>query len=79
MARFSQLSLIIGKLYQILRNRDNIFGGNTAVWRAESDPHGCEGNVGELIDLPTPAAPAATPTASVTPWVPPYAGATRAP
>lgn len=56
-----------------------VVGGNTAVWRAETDPNGCEGNVGELVDLPTPAGPAATPTASVTPWVPPFAGATRAP
>ena len=56
-----------------------VVGGNTAVWRTEIDPNGCEGNVGELIDLPTPVGPAATPTASVTPWVPPYAGATRAP
>ena len=56
-----------------------IVGGNTAVWRAETDPHDCTGNVGDLIDLPTPVGPAATATASVTPWIPPYAGATRAP
>ena len=54
-------------------------GGNTAIWRTEADPHGCQGNVGELINVPTPAGPAATPTASATPWIPPYVGATRAP
>jgi hypothetical protein len=56
-----------------------VVGGNTAVWRSETDPNGCEGNVGELFELPTPKSPAATATASVTPWIPPYAGATRAP
>jgi len=56
-----------------------VVGGNTAVWHNETDPNGCEGNVGELIDLPTPVGPAATPTASVTPWIPPYAGATQSP
>jgi hypothetical protein len=56
-----------------------VVGGNTALWRNQADPHGCDRNVGGGFRLPTPAGASPTPTASVTPWVPPYAGATRAP
>ena len=56
-----------------------IVGGNTAVWRNESDPFGCVGNVDDLPVLPTRGIASPTPTPSLTPWIPNYAGATRAP
>ena len=56
-----------------------VVGGNTAIWRNQADPHGCHGNVDDTFQLPTPAGAAPTPTASATPWVPPYAGATQPP
>jgi len=56
-----------------------IVGGNTAVWRKESDPFGCVGNVDDLPVVPTRGIASPTPTASVTAWIPPYSGATRAP
>jgi hypothetical protein len=53
-----------------------VVGGNTALWVNESDPHHCAGNVGDGFTIPTPSGPAPTATASVTPYIPPYAGAT---
>jgi hypothetical protein len=51
-----------------------VVGGNTAVWVNQPDPENCWGNVGVGFSIPTPVGVAATPTASVTPYIPPMAG-----
>lgn len=53
-----------------------VVGGNTALWVNETDPNHCLGNVGDNFMIPTPSGLPPTPTASVTPYIPPYAGAT---
>jgi len=51
-----------------------VIGGNTALWVNEVDPYACVGNVGTGFGIPTPGRAGATPTPSVTPYIPPYAG-----
>lgn len=53
-----------------------VVGGNTALWINQSDPNNCLGNVGTGFIIPTPSGTPVTATPSVTPYIPPYAGAT---
>jgi hypothetical protein len=53
---------------------NGVVGGNTAIWLNATDPSGCTGNIGSGASIPTPSRLRATPTPSVTPYIPPYSG-----
>lgn len=73
----------IGEVYKIAWLLDpysggsgrGVLGGNTALWLNQPDPNNCLGNVGEGVIIPTPSRIAPTATPSVTPYIPPYTGA----